>query len=62
MNTIAFLELLAKNVYYSETTATLIKTQPDKIKEAILTNNNELLKHQLNNRTLLADMCLVFQT
>lgn len=49
MDTVAFLEELAKKPHHAREISILINQQPDEIKASFLTNNSELLKNQINN-------------
>jgi hypothetical protein len=61
MNTLTFLEKLAQNTHHRPLVKTLLGEQPDKIKNAILTNNASYLKEQFGSSTLATDMCHVLQ-
>ena len=55
MDTVTFLEQLAKNVPHHESTERLLEQQPNEIKIAYLSDNIELLKTQFLNVGYLAN-------
>ncbi len=61
MDTIHFLEQLAKNAHHRKVINDLIAQQNEEIKNALLKNDGEALKKQLNNKGLLADLSAVTQ-